>query len=294
MTEKIAHSQREHRKVTVYTPESGLRSPGKLVADMFRDMISENCRDLAWRLFVRNISSQYRQSILGFVWIFLPPIVSAAVWIFLQSQKVVNFGETAVPYPVYVLTGNLIWMAFGKALLAPIQSVEREKAMLTKLNFPREAILGAGFLELLVNALVPMVILVPIFIWFKIMPTPLLVLAPFAILITLLAGYSLGLLVTPIGLFYKDVSRAIPIGTRLWFFLTPVIYPIPTEGLAATVVRLNPATPLLSTTRNLLTGQPPGLLSPFVIVSIVVTILLFGGLITYRLAMPHIVERMSA
>ncbi len=51
---------------TIYEPSSQLRSPGKLFRSMGRDLL--NSRELAWRLLVRDISSQYRQSFLGLVW----------------------------------------------------------------------------------------------------------------------------------------------------------------------------------------------------------------------------------
>ena len=68
--------------ITVYTPESPLKNPGRLLRAMFRDVLA--ARELAWRLFVRDLSAQYRQTYLGYVWAFLPPLVASATFIFLQ------------------------------------------------------------------------------------------------------------------------------------------------------------------------------------------------------------------
>lgn len=281
--------------VTVYSPESGLHSPWALIAGLFKDLMSESCRDLSWRLMVRNISAKFRQSLLGLAWMFLPPIINAGVWIFLQAQKVLDVGETEVPYPLYVLCGNLIWQAFALSLVAPTISVTKEKAMLTKINFPREALLVAGFGELLVAALVPMIVLAPAIIYFKIALTPLQLLGGIgAVIATLMTGYTLGLLLTPIGLFYQDIAYGVPVLARFWFFATPIVYPAPTEGLIATIVRINPATYLVTTARDLLTGQPPAYLTGFYWTTGLMVVFLFIGLVMYRLAMPHVVERMSA
>lgn len=59
----------------VYTPESQLRRPRDLVQSMWQDLLAS--RELAWRLMVRDISAQYRQSFLGIFWAFLPPIAKA-------------------------------------------------------------------------------------------------------------------------------------------------------------------------------------------------------------------------
>ena len=65
--------------------------------------------DLAWRLFLRNISAKYRQTFLSYFWAVAPPLLTSAIWIFLNSQKILNFIEIGVPYPLYVLVGTIIW-----------------------------------------------------------------------------------------------------------------------------------------------------------------------------------------
>ena len=280
--------------VTVYTPESGLRSPLALLAAFFADIRSEKFRDLTWRLVVRNISATYRQSIFGVLWLFVPPLVTAGVWIFLNSQRVLTVGKTAIPYPLYVLAGNLVWQGFARSISAPISAVNRERATLTKLNFPREALLAAGFIELYINAFVPMLLLLPMLPYFHVPLSWALLVAPLALALTLLVGFAAGVLLTPIGLLYHDVGRGIPILTRFWFFATPIIYPIPTTGLMAKLLPWNPATSLVTVTRDLFTGQSPVLLPHFCLVVGLGGLSLAFGLLVYRLAMPHIVERMSS
>jgi lipopolysaccharide transport system permease protein len=81
-------------KETVYTPDSELLSFGKLLRSMGSDLLA--ARELAWRLLVRNISAQYRQSVLGYAWAFLPPLFTTAIWVFLQSQRVLGVGDTGM------------------------------------------------------------------------------------------------------------------------------------------------------------------------------------------------------
>jgi lipopolysaccharide transport system permease protein len=61
---------------------------------MGRDLLAS--RELAWRLLVRNLSAQYRQSWLGYAWAFLPPLFTTAIWVFLQSQQVLGVGDTGM------------------------------------------------------------------------------------------------------------------------------------------------------------------------------------------------------
>lgn len=281
-------------KLMVYTSESGLRSPAKLLKELFHDLFSHQSRDLAWRLLVRNISGMYRQSLLGIMWIFIPPIFTSIIWIFLNSQKVVQISKTNIPYSVFVLTGNLLWQGLTLALSAPINAVQKEKVMLTKINMPREPLLVAGFAENLVNIFIPMILLMPIYIWYKIPVSKFMLLAPLGIVSVVFFGFTMGLVVTPIGLLFQDIGRAIPVLARFWFFITPVVYPLPKAGLARIVMKLNPATPFIATAREWLTGQPATMFPEFTLVVGAAVCLFAISLILYRLSMPHIVERMSA
>jgi len=120
-------------KETVYTPDSELLSFGKLLRDMGRDLLAS--RELAWRLLVRNISAQYRQSFLGYFWAFIPPLFTTLIWVFLSSQKILDVGDTGMPYPLFVLTGTVLWQTFADALDSPLKIVSESKSMLAKINF---------------------------------------------------------------------------------------------------------------------------------------------------------------
>jgi lipopolysaccharide transport system permease protein len=108
----------DEQRVTIYTPDSLLTNPLKLVREMFRDLVSS--RELAWRLTVRDLSAQYRQTFLGFLWAIILPLANTLVWIFLSRSGVVNVSETALPYPVYVFTGTMLWAILMDALNAPL------------------------------------------------------------------------------------------------------------------------------------------------------------------------------
>jgi lipopolysaccharide transport system permease protein len=124
---------------TIYSPESSLSSPAKMLRDMFTDLVAS--RELAWRLAVRDIQAQYRQAFLGILWAFVLPLANTLAWIFLSSSGIVTLNETELPYPVYVFTGTMLWAIFMEALNAPLQQVTAAKPMLAKLNFPRESLI---------------------------------------------------------------------------------------------------------------------------------------------------------
>lgn len=276
----------------VYTSESQLRHPVQLFKEMGRDLLTS--RELAWRLMVRDIRAQYRQSFLGIFWAFIPPIITAVGMTVASNANVVNIGATDLPYPAYVMFSMTLWQTFVESLNGPIAAVTQAKAMLAKINFPREAIILAKLGEVFFNFGIKLIFIVGLFLWFQIPVNWTVILAPVALIHLVALGTFFGLLLAPISALYQDISKGLTLVIGLWLFLTPVIYPVPGNGIFGTIVRHNPVTPLLVTTRELATtgiiSNPQG----FWVVSLIALVGLLLAWLTYRLAMPFIVERMSS
>jgi lipopolysaccharide transport system permease protein len=277
--------------VTVYTPESPLREPGKLFRAMFSDLLAS--RELAWRLFVRDTSAQYRQSILGYLWAFLPSLVTTATFTYLNSQKILNIGDTVIPYPAFVMIGMVLWQTFLDALNSPLKAVAGARGMLTKINFPREALILGGVADVLFNFLVRAIILLPIFLYYRLAIGSSFLLVPVAALALLVLGLSVGMLLVPLGVLYTDVARAVGLVASFWMLLTPVVYPPPASGVGAFLSKWNPVSPVLLTGRQWLISQPATEVSAFIVVTVVSVVVLVFGWIMFRLALPHLIDRIG-
>jgi lipopolysaccharide transport system permease protein len=285
-------SQQEQLPVTVYTPESAIASP----ASMFRDMVDDLrlSRELSWRLAVRDVRAQYRQTLLGFLWALVLPLANTVVWVFLSVSGILAVGATALPYPVFVLIGTMLWAIFMEAVNAPMHGVSASRDMLARINFPREAIVVSGIYQVLFNAAIKLAILLVALALFGIRPDWTIVFVPFGLASLILVGTAVGLFLTPIGLLYTDIGKGLPILMQFLMYLTPVVYPLREEGTLSALLLLNPLTPLIETTRAWLTGGTPEWLHYFLITNFLAVFLLLGVWIIYRLAMPIIIERMSS
>ena len=106
-------------------------------------------------------------------------------------------------------------------------------------------------------------------------------------------GLAIGILLIPLGSLYGDVSRFVGFALGFLMYLTPVVYPVPKEGWASTLVHLNPATYLLGATRDWLSfGESSYNIQFFVLLGISI-FLIFLGLIILKIVMPHLVARMG-
>lgn len=280
-------------KVKIYSSESVVTRPWLLVKEMWHDLLGS--RALAWRLAMRDIRGMYRQSFLGILWAFITPLANALVWILLRSTGIVSVGDTDIPYPVYVFSGTMLWAIFTESLLSPLQKTQAAKGMLTKINFQREALILSGICQAGFNAgIKALLVLLGVAALGYLSLEWTLLLFPLGIFSLMLAGTSIGLLLTPIGMLYSDIGKGLSLVMQFLMYATPVVFPMPKEGWISVVISYNPLTPLIMTTRDWMTGNPADFLNGFVWVNLVFLGVLFIGLILYRAAMPFLIERMSS
>lgn len=278
--------------ITVYTAESPLRRPGEFLLASWRELWDG--RTLAVQLAMRDIRAQYRQTLLGLAWIFALPMANTAVWLFIQGIGILNVQGTDLPYPVFVLTGTLLWSIFMDAVNAPLLHTHSAKPLLSRINFPRVALILSGVLQTLFNAAIKIAVLVAALAAFGIAPSWQLLLFPVGLASLVLTGTAVGILLTPVGMLYSDIGKGLPILLQFLMFLSPVVFPTPPAGWAQRLFEINPLTPLLVTSRDLLTGLPPTSWTAFIAISAFMVVFLGFMLALYRVSMPILIERMGA
>jgi len=265
---------------------------GKLFKESISDIISS--RFLAKQLAVRDIKAQYRQSYLGIIWAFVTPLTTAFVWVFLNATGTIQLTDTGVPYPVYAFSGTLIWSIIKEAINSPTASTNAAKGIMSKINFPKEALILSGIYKLLFNSSVKIILLIIFVFVFGIGFHTSLLFFPLAILGAILFGSTIGLFITPIGMLYKDIAKIVTMVLSLLMYITPVVYAIPKDGIMKTIMEWNPFTPIILTARDFVVGTEPIYLTYFIVLLLISIPLFFIGLLFYRISIPIIVERMSA
>jgi lipopolysaccharide transport system permease protein len=258
---------------------------------MIRDLLAS--RELAWRLFVRNIAAQYRQSALGYVWAVAPLLLTSSVFILLHSAGLLQAGDTRVPYPVYVIIGTVSFALFVDALHMPLGAIAGARGILPKINFPHEALVLAGMAQILLNFAVKTTLIIGVLVMFRVQVplTAVLVVIPLAGL--LLAGLAIGILLVPIGTLFQDVGYALGLLASGLVFVTPAAYMPPRVGLLAVITAWNPLTPLITTARDLiLHGSTTYMSTTLMLVGAGILALLLSW-VAFRLAMPFLIERMG-
>ena len=277
-----------NKEVRIYTPRRQ-----QSIANLFGGILTGflEGRELAWRLFVRDLKAGYRKSYLGIFWLFLPPLATAGIWIFLNGQNVVSIQDTPMVYAGFTLCGTLIWSLFSESITKPIQRYQQAMGMMSKLNFPREAIVLAAIYDLLFSFCLKLIILIPVLWMLGYPPTIYFLPALLAIFGLSFCGLSIGVALSPIGLLYSDIGKGLPIVLPFAMYLTPVIYPLRESGMLSKLQGYNPVTPFLERARSLLGGYEFTMHNELWIWSAIVLVLFFVALAVIRIALPVIVER---
>ncbi len=182
-------------------------------------------RDLLWHMTVRHLRGQYKQSVLGYAWAFLNPLALMLTLSFVFST-LLRFESQGLPFPLFLLVGLLPWMFFANGVSSATDSVSGAMNLVTKVYFPREILPMAAINTKIVDLAFGLIILAGLMMVYNHPPTETVVWVPllFAIQLIFTAGLSFPL--AALNVYFHDVRYLVGVVLTLWFYLTPVIYPI--------------------------------------------------------------------
>jgi lipopolysaccharide transport system permease protein len=180
-------------------------------------------RELIYFLTWRDLKVRYKQTVLGAGWAILQPVLSMIVFsIFFGS--LLNVPSEGVPYPIFSYAALLPWGVFAKALNDTGRSLVSNRAMLTKIYFPRMVIPLASVFSSLADFLIAFIVMLGLMLYYRIAPTSNIWTLPFFLLLAVITALGVGLWLSAMNVLYRDIGYMIPYITQLWFYLTPIVY----------------------------------------------------------------------
>lgn len=180
-------------------------------------------RDLIRALIVRDLTVRYRRSAIGFLWTMLNPLLMMLVMEVVFSKL---FRFTLQDYPVYVFSGILFWNFFSQSVISSMNSLKGHAALLQKLPVPKAVFPIATTLSGVVNLLFALVPLTLILLWTGHRMGAALAFLPMGIAIAATFTLGVGLVLSPLAVFFSDVVEMVTILLSMIMYLTPVFYPM--------------------------------------------------------------------
>jgi lipopolysaccharide transport system permease protein len=251
--------------VTVIKPKSGWQ-----VIDI-KELIEY--RDLFYFLVWRNIKVLYAQTILGFSWAILQPLIQIAIFTVIFG-KVAKVSTDGIPYILFSSVAIIPWTYMSQTMTKSSQSLVTDQNMLGKIYFPRLIFPLTPILAGLVDFSISLILLLLLMFYYNILPTWNMLLFPLFVLLMVSISTGVGLWLSAMAIRFRDVKHALPFAIRMLMYSAPIVYSassIPDKYRF--FYSLNPIVSVIEGYRACLLGLPfpwlyilPGLVTALILV----------------------------
>lgn len=234
--------------VTIIKPKSGWQ-----VIDL-KELIEY--RDLFYFLVWRNIKVMYAQTILGFSWAILNPLIQVVIFTVIFG-KVAKVPTEGIPYALFSSVAIIPWTYMSGSMMGSSQSLVSGQNMLGKIYFPRLIFPLTSVLSNLVSFGISMSIILGVMLYYRIVPTWNLLLFPVLVLIMMSISAGVGMWLSAMSIRFRDVRHAMPFAIRMLMFSAPIVYSASTIPEQYRVLySLNPIVAVIEGYRACLLGTP--------------------------------------
>lgn len=222
------------------------------IANRYIPYVIVKYKDVFWQLTFREIKARYKQSILGFAWAILVPLLNLLVLsvVFSNLFKIPTGG---VPYPVYLFVALVPWTFFSNAILASTSSIISNAALITKIYLPREIFPISTVTSKLVDLFLTSVVLFVFLIFYGVSIKITFIYLPLILLIQLILMLGIAFILSATNVYFRDIENVQGVFMTIWLYLTPVIYSpslIP-ENLRL-IFFINPMTGIINAYRDVI------------------------------------------
>ena len=244
-------------------------------------------RDLIILFVKRDITTAYKQTILGPVWIVINPLLSTVVFTVIFGV-IAGIPTDGVPQFLFYLSGNILWGFFSSCLNKGSGTFLGNARLFGKVYFPRLVMPISGIIYNLINFLLQTVVFVFLIIIYALIganvhPNLFILFTPLLVMHTALLGTAIGLIISSITTKYRDLNVLVSFGVSLLMYITPVVYPISkVPENFRWLMLLNPVAPIVESYRYAFLGS--GTFEwQFLLISLAVTaVLLFWGVLVFN------------
>jgi lipopolysaccharide transport system permease protein len=201
--------------VTVIEPVSGWRLlDRKELADY---------RDLLFFLVFRDIKVLYAQTVLGFSWALLNPLIQILIFTVIFG-KVAQLDTDGVPYALFSTVAIVPWTYMSNAMSAGSTSLVAGQGMLGKIYFPRVIFPITPILATLVDFAISILLIILALLYYGVWPGTNLLLMPLFVLMMVAVPLGISLWLSALAIRYRDVKFAMPFVMRMLIYSAPIVY----------------------------------------------------------------------
>ena len=202
-------------QITVIEPASGWR--------LLNVQELAQYRDLFFFLVFRDIKVLYAQTVLGFSWALLNPLIQIVIFTIIFG-RVAAIETDGIPYALFSTVAIIPWTYMSNAMTAGSTSLVTGQAMLGKIYFPRVIFPVVPALAMLVDFAISLLLIVAAMLYFGILPTVNMLLLPIFIVMMVAVPLSVSLWLSALAIRYRDVKFAMTFVIRMLIYSAPIVY----------------------------------------------------------------------
>lgn len=180
-------------------------------------------RDLFYFLVLRDIKVLYAQTILGFIWAILNPLIQILIFTVIFG-RVAQVPTDGIPYVLFCAVAIIPWTYMSEAMSASSQSLVQDQGMLGKVYFPRVIYPLTPVFAKLVDFTISLLIMGSMMIYFGVAPTWNLLLLPVLVVAMICLPAALGMWLSALAIRFRDVKFAMPFAIRMMIYSAPILY----------------------------------------------------------------------
>ena len=209
-------------------------------------------RFLLYEIVRKNVKLQYRNSVLGIFWTFLQPLMTTLVLVVVFGGIFGKSNEGIVCYPIYLLCGRLLYEFYTQSTKRAMRSIRLSASVIKKVYVPKYIYPVSNVLSNFVTFVISLLVLVAMVLYYMIFTdveliiTPYILLAIVPIIILLVLCTGVGLILSTLSVFFKDVEYLYDVFCMLIFYATPIFYTVDALGANKWVQMALMANPLYS------------------------------------------------
>lgn len=207
-------------------------------------------REIIKNIVLKELKARYAGSLLGVFWAVISPLLIMGVISFIFTNVIKTEVEN---FPLFVLSAILPWMCFSTSLFDATPSIIRNSSLLNQFTICREILPISSVLVNYIIFCFGCVVILPIFIIFKIQILPFILIFPCVIFLQFLFTTGISLLLACCNVFFRDTMHILEVLLMFWFWLTPVFYSPEMIPLRFRwISQINPMNAYITMSRNIL------------------------------------------
>ena len=229
------------------------RRKGWTVSD-FKEL--KGFQDLFYFLVWRDIKALYAQTILGFFWAILNPLIQIIIFSIIFG-KVAKLPTDGIPYVLFSTVAIIPWAYMSEAMVKSGASLVSGQAMLGKIYFPRIIFPITPVLAKLVDFSISMILMFAVIIYYQVPISWNLIILPLFIVLMIITPMSIGLWLSALAIRYRDVKFAMPFMLRMLIYSAPILYSASSIPENYRILySMNPIVSVIEGFRSCLLGAP--------------------------------------